>query len=131
MENDLNLLNDLNWSYRAARVLHVANSIALFDILSADPLSVEDISQKLRTSPQMTEKLLIACAALGLVEKTGTLFKNSPLAERYLVKTQPLYQGNIIAHSSNLWNFWTDLQDKLRTTAVAGEKLDITLYVQI
>jgi SAM-dependent methyltransferase len=63
----------------------------------------------------MTEKLLIACAAMGLVEKDGGLFKNSPLADTYLVAGKPLYQGDIIAHSDNVRHFWDQLEQEICT----------------
>lgn len=120
MKNDLALLQDLSWGYRAARVLHVANSLDMFTVLSEKPMSVEGICQRCCTKPEMTEKLLIACVAIGLLQKQGEQYKNAELAETYLVRGRPLYQGDIIAHSNSVWDFWTGLEDQVR--AEGGQK---------
>jgi hypothetical protein len=114
MENDIKVLNDLNWGYRAARVLHVANNMGIFTILSERNMSSEQISEKCQTKPELTEKLLIACTAMGLLEKDGGLYENSELAKKYLVRGGKLYQGDIIAHSAFVWDFWSDLDNEIR-----------------
>ena len=113
MKNGIEALSDLNWAYRAARVLHIANRLNIFTILAEKPLSVEQISASCHTRPEMTEKLLIACTAMGLLEKDGYKYKNTDLAQTYLVEGQKLYQGDIIAHSASVWNFWDRLADEI------------------
>jgi len=61
----------------------------------------------------MTEKLLIACSAMGLVERDGSLYKNSEFAATYLVPGAPLYQGDIIAHSDTVRGFWDGLEEQI------------------
>ncbi len=109
MQDDITLINDLNWGYRSARVLHVANDLGLFTVLSEKPLSSEQICKKINLNPEMTEKLLIVCTSLGLVEKEKDEYKNTDLAQTYLVKGRDLYQGNIITHAASLWDFWGSL----------------------
>jgi SAM-dependent methyltransferase len=60
----------------------------------------------------MTEKLLIACAAMGLLRKTGNEYRNTELSQTYLVDGQPLYQGDIIAHAACVWQFWNTLEEQ-------------------
>ena len=107
-------LDDLTWEYRAARVLHVANNLDIFTMLSEGDMSVEEISERCYTKRNMTEKLLIACTAMGLLEKTNEKYKNSEFADTYLVRGRKLYQGDMIAHSASVWNFWHSLEDKIR-----------------
>jgi len=113
MKNDFSKLNDLSWGYRAARVLHVANALNLFTILSEKPMSAEQIYRKIKSEPEMTEKLLIACTSMGLLERHEGQYKNTELAQTYLVQGQKLYQGDIIAHSESAWDFWSRLSDRI------------------
>jgi hypothetical protein len=113
MKNSIETLSDLNWLYRAARVLHIANRLDIFTILAEKPLSAEQISQTCRTRPVMTEKLLIACTAMGLLEKEGFKYSNTDLTRTYLVQASELYQGDIIAHSASVWDFWDRLADEI------------------
>jgi len=111
----LPLFGDLHWSYRAGRVLHVASALDVFTKLAGRTATADEIAAWCQTDPGMTEKLLIACCALGLVEKESGRYRNSLLAETYLVQGRPLYQGNIIAHSAEVWRFWDKLDAVVRT----------------
>ncbi len=111
MENGIAILNDLNWGYRAARVLHVANTLSLFTILSEKPMSAEQICRTIKSDPEMMKKLLMACTSMGLLEKEGNQYKNTELAQTYLVRGRKLYQGDIIAHAATVWDFWSRLAD--------------------
>lgn len=114
MDENTKALNDISWNYRAARVLQVANKIDIFTALSDKEMSSEQLARKCRTKLDMTEKLLIACTAMGLLQKRGNRYSNTELAKTYLVRGQKLYQGNIIAHAANTWNFWNNLEDEIR-----------------
>ena len=91
IEPGLLLLNDLNWGYRAASVLHTANKLGIFTILSEKEMSGEQICRKIKSQTEMTEKLLIACVAMGLLERHEGQYKNTDLAQKYLVRGQELY----------------------------------------
>ena len=114
MDDMAKTLNDMSWDYRAARVLQIANETDIFTTLSDKEMSPDVLCQKCHTKPDITEKLLIACTAMGLLEKRGSRYKNTELAKTYLVRGQKLYQGNIIAHSATTWNFWNNLKDEIR-----------------
>lgn len=122
MENGIAILNDLNWGYRAARVLHVANTLSLFTILSEKPMSAEQICRTIKSDPEMMKKLLIACTSMGLLEKEGNQYKNTELAKTYLVRGRKLYQGDIIAHAEIVWDFWSRLADHV---TLGGERAAI------
>jgi predicted O-methyltransferase YrrM len=115
-------LNNVIWEYRTSRALQVANNLNIFAALAQGPMSVRQLSKRCRTKPDMTEKLLIACAAMGLVEKQGDLYANSKLAETYLVPDSTMYQGHIIRHASFVWKFWDQLADQIRLEPVAEEE---------
>ncbi|NIP28062.1 MAG: hypothetical protein GWN67_14620 [Phycisphaerae bacterium] len=114
MDNNATAWHDFSWDYRAARVLQIANKIDVFTTLSNKEMSLEELCQQLHTKPDMTERLLIACTAMGLLDKSENRYKNTELSKTYLVRGQQLYQGNIIAHSATVWNFWNNLEDEIR-----------------
>ncbi|HIE26130.1 TPA: hypothetical protein EYP66_02460 [Candidatus Poribacteria bacterium] len=107
-------LDDLTWGYRTGRVLQVANNLDIFTVLSEGEMSSEEISERCYTKRDMTEKLLIACTAMGLLEKEDEKYTNSEFADTYLVRGRKLYQGDVIAHSASVWNFWHRLENDLR-----------------
>jgi len=113
MDNDFVMISDLTWGYRAARILQVANKIDLFTRLGDKSLSLHELCDACGTKPETTERLLIACAALGLIERDGPLYRNTARAGAYLVKGTKLYQGDIIAHSDVVRGFWDRLEDDI------------------
>jgi hypothetical protein len=123
MDQGVQLIDDLNWGYRAARLLHVACGLDVFTILSKEQLSPGQLSQKLNSNPEMTEKILIGCVAMGLLSKDGDGYINTDLARTYLVRGEPLYQGDMIAHSAQVWNFWTELADHVKGTDKPREQM--------
>ena len=113
MADEISRINEWTWGYRVCRVLEVANKIGLFGAIGGKSLSLKELCQRCRTKQAMTEKLLIVCAAMGLVERDGSLYKNSEFAATYLVPGGPLYQGDIIAHSDAVRGFWDGLEGEI------------------
>ena len=124
MENAVEDLMDLSWGYRTARALQVANNLDIFTILSDKEMTLEQICQRCNTKPGKTEKLLIACTAMGLLGRQGNGYKNTELARTYLIKGGDLYQGNMIAHSASVWNFWSNLENEIRVDSVVRDQGD-------
>jgi hypothetical protein len=122
MDNGIKAFNELSWGYRASRALHVASSLGVFTVLSDGAMGAEEIAEKCRSKVELTEKLLIGCAAMGLLEKEEGRYENSALAEKYLVRGGEFYQGDIIAHSANVMEFWNRLEDEIRIEEKRGDK---------
>ncbi|MHC4913665.1 MAG: methyltransferase family protein, partial [Planctomycetota bacterium] len=112
MDDKLAKIYDLAWTYRAARVLQVANDLDMFSAITGRQLSADEIAEQVHCKGEMIEKLLIACVAMGLLEKTGAGYSNTELSETYLVAGRPLYQGDIIAHAASVWRFWDTLEEQ-------------------
>lgn len=106
------LLSDLlgGWGFRASRVVQVAVSLNLFARVASGAETADEIAEACGTHPGMTERLLICCCALGLLHKVTDRYENTRLARTYLLPDAPLYQGDIIGHGAELWDFWTRLE---------------------
>lgn len=124
MSYELDNLNEWMWSYRAARVLHVLSGLKVFTHLEHKPMTAEALAQACGAPSELLEKLLTAGTAMGLLEKDGSLYRNSPLSREYLVEGKPLYQGHMIGHAANVWDVWTDLPGKVGLRLSQKEDLD-------
>ena len=100
--------------FRASRVVLTANNYAVFECLKA-PKTAKELAGKIRTDPRATEILLDAITALGLLRKTGSKYRNTPLAAKFLVKDSPWYQGDMLRHSDTLWKNWSGLDEIVKT----------------
>ena len=116
MQMNFEMLNQIISGYRPARVLHVAGSLDIFTILADQPMTAEALATVCKAKPDVLDKILIACAAMGLLEKSGGRYRTTPFANTYLVRGSKLYQGHIIAHSASLWDSWGGLEFAVRNT---------------
>lgn len=111
----INKLYDLATAFWASGTVIAAVKLALFTKLGDDKLSADAIARKIGGNKRWTEKLLIACASLGLLEKDGKLYKNSPVALEYLVEGKACYQGDFLLHLGNMWNRFATLDQTIKT----------------
>jgi hypothetical protein len=80
----------------AARTLHVALELRLFTHLAPGAQTLVQVAQALGLAERAAGRLLYACAALGLVQATGVVFRNTPLTQKYLVEGQPTFIGSYL-----------------------------------
>ncbi|NIO38140.1 hypothetical protein GTO27_10635, partial [Candidatus Bathyarchaeota archaeon] len=120
--SNIEQLRELAWAFRASRVLQVASKLEIFTLLSQGTFTASEVAEHCKSDPEMTEKLLIACTALGLTRLEKGRYRNSDLAERYLVKDKRSYQGNWIDHSSDLWEEWSNLEKWIGGKKLSGKR---------
>ncbi|MEW6108600.1 MAG: methyltransferase [Nitrospirota bacterium] len=111
---------DLIWlrqvsSFAPSRIILTANNFRIFDHLDGKGKTADAISKTISADSRATELLLNSLVAIGLLEKSKNLFRNSAVASRYLVRAKPGYQGNILSHYNTLWDNWSGLDNVLKT----------------
>jgi SAM-dependent methyltransferase len=111
---------DLKWlrqvsSFASARIILTANNFRIFDLLEGKGKTAGALAKAVSTDRRATGLLLNSLAAIGLVEKEGTRYRNSHVASKYLVRGQPGYQGDILDHNDVLWDNWSGLDAALKT----------------
>jgi len=80
----------------ASKTLATAVELDLFTQLSGRGVDIHELRQLLEIDPRPAEMLLSGCASLGLLEKRGERYYNSPLSEEFLVRGKPYYFGGVI-----------------------------------
>ncbi|GAB4485181.1 MAG: methyltransferase [Thermodesulfovibrionales bacterium] len=111
---DLLLLRQAS-SFLAPRIILTANNLRLFDLLDRKELTAAGLSRRLGTDARATGLLLNSLAGLGLLSKRSSVFRNAPVASRYLVAGKKEYQGDILRHYDSLWKSWSGLDAVVRT----------------
>jgi len=107
-------LLELQWQFRANRVLAAAHQLGIFVALK-EPGSAAAVAEKCATDAAMTEKLLIACCALKLVGRNGDKFFLTQLGRDTMLPESLRYMGGVLDHGESLWWQWTGLADAVRT----------------
>jgi predicted O-methyltransferase YrrM len=108
--NSLNELLDSANAFRQTKILFTAIELNIFDLLSGNKLSSEQVTTEIKGDFRATNRFLNALASIGLLKKSSSLFSNSDLAQRYLVTTSKDYLANF-PHLVTLWNRWNYLTE--------------------
>jgi hypothetical protein len=99
-----------------AKALLTAVDLDLFTHLQPDGATEEEIRQRLSLHRRGLSDFLHLLVALGLLTKTGEVFRNAVGAERYLVRDKPSYIGGFLHRANrNLYPAWGKLGEALRT----------------
>jgi len=101
-------------AYWDSQVFLTANRIGLFKLLSKTSKTCEEISSSLNTQVRPTTLLLNVCVALELLEKNQDQYKNSQIAETFLVPGIPSFMGNAVSYSDDLYDTWGKLEQSLQ-----------------
>lgn len=108
-------LHALGLGFMAARTLHVALELRLFTHLAAGAQTLTHMAHALGLAERAAGRLLYACAALGLVQTTGGVFRNTPLTHKYLVEGRPTFIGSYLQMFDALsYHRWEQMSAALR-----------------
>ncbi|MEW6735321.1 MAG: methyltransferase [Acidobacteriota bacterium] len=122
---DVKKLYELGTAFWASGALIAAVKLGIFTRLDTGPLTVEAIARRVGANKRWVEKLLVACAAMGLLEKGETNYRNSSLASQFLVEGKPYYQGAFFLHLSSLWQRFGTLDYTVKTGQRTTDESDL------
>ena len=86
-------LQNLSYGHKQAATLRASIEIELFTKISKGVSTVSEIAESLNMSRLNAERIIVACASLGLIENSDQGFVNAPDVERFLVKDKVTYIG--------------------------------------
>jgi 3-hydroxy-5-methyl-1-naphthoate 3-O-methyltransferase len=110
-------LMQLSTGFWAFKTLAAAHDLDVFSRLSANGgMTIDEAAREYGINRRPAEMLLTGCAALGLLDKDGERYGNTPLAEEYLVKGKPYYFGGWVQMlDKRLYPGWGKLVQAIRT----------------
>ncbi|MBW4722355.1 methyltransferase domain-containing protein [Saccharothrix sp. SC076] len=98
------------------RLLMTAVESDLFTLLSHSPANAAELAGKLGFRMPGARDFLLALHRLGLLELVDDVFRNTPVADRYLVHGRPEYIGGYLLFCDRELNpAWNGLSGTLRT----------------
>jgi 8-O-methyltransferase len=102
--------------YWQAKSLLTAVEADLFTRLSEVPTTAEVLSERLGYRMPGARDLFLTLTGMGLLETDNGKFRNSPVADRFLVRGRPGFIGGYLDFCRNELNpAWDGLADSLRT----------------
>ncbi|HXB74863.1 MAG TPA: class I SAM-dependent methyltransferase [Candidatus Acidoferrales bacterium] len=106
---------DLIQAFRRSKTMFTAASMGIFDLLHDAPAAAAEVAARLAANPDATERLLDACAALGLLRKREGVYENDPVADTYLRAASPHTLYGYVRYSDEaLYPMWNHLADAVR-----------------
>lgn len=102
--------------FMAAKHLFVATEIGLFAHLAADPATLDELAHRVAIPGRTTRIAVDAMVALGLIERRGERYRNTPAAAAFLSGQGPADLRPIL----RFWNrisypAWLQLEAAIRT----------------
>lgn len=113
--SDIKKIYEIATGFWASGAIIAAIKLGIFTKLENNPSSSDSLARKLGLNKRWTEKLLTACAAMGMLEKSNSYFSNSPTASQYLVEDKAHYQGAFLLHLGSLWERFGTLSSTVET----------------
>lgn len=93
-----------------------AIELGVFTALSDGPLDAQALQDCLQLHPRSTRDFLDALVALGMLERDGATYSNTPETAQFLVRGKPGYLGGMLEMANRrLYPFWGSLTEALQT----------------
>ena len=107
---------NLGMAFWGSKTLLSAVEIGLFTELAEGPLDLEALSERLMLHPRSARDFLDALVALGMLERNGERYSNTPETDLFLDRAKPSYVGGLLEMANaRLYPFWGSLTEALRT----------------
>jgi SAM-dependent methyltransferase len=106
-----------------SKALFVGTRLRVFDLIEKGAGSADAIAGRLSASVEGVKRLLGALAALGLVEKAGDAYRNSPAAARWLLEGREDSLVPWVEGADGLYPAWETLEEAIvsgRSPRAAG-----------
>jgi len=97
--------------FSRSRILLTAVELDIFTLLAEEPLSTDDVREKLKSDLRATTILLDALVAMDLLAKKDGLYGTNPVVLSLLTADS---EGSILPgllHTAHLWKTWSQLTD--------------------
>jgi hypothetical protein len=112
----------LGLAFWGSKTLLSAVEIGLFSELAKGSLDFGTLSERLMLHPRSARDFLDALVALGMLERDGDRYSNTPETDLFLDRAKPSYVGGILEMAgARLYPFWGSLTEALRTGEIQNE----------
>lgn len=93
-----------------------AVELGVFTELARGPADLATLTARLGLHPRSARDFLDALVSLGMLERTGDGYANTPETDFFLDRAKPSYMGGLLEMvNARLYGFWGSLTEGLRT----------------
>lgn len=112
----------LGMGFWGSKTLLSAIELGLFTELAKGALDADAIQDRLSLHPRSVRDFLDTLVALGMLQRKGRTYANTPETNLFLDRNKPSYAGGMLEMcNERLYKFWGSLTDALRTGVPQNE----------
>jgi hypothetical protein len=102
--------------FMASKTLLTAAELGVFTRLAGSPADGVTLSSELGLHKRGARDFLDSLVALGLLERNGEMYSNTPETDLFLDRAKPTYIGGLLEmFSARLYGYWGSLTEALHT----------------
>ncbi len=106
----------LGLGFWGSKALLSAVELGVFTTLAREPLSGKALMAALGLQPRGTTDVLDALVSLGMLDRSGDQYRNTPATDLFLDRAKPSYVGGLLEMANaRLYPYWGSLTEALRT----------------
>lgn len=110
---DPGVVLDLIEAFRRSKTMFAAVEVGVFDRLEKGPARADQLTDG--GDPDTMARLLDGCVSLGLLERSGDVYRNSAVASAYLCRSSVSTLAGYVAYSNRaLFPMWQHLEGAVR-----------------
>lgn len=103
---EMPILMDILGGFERSAVILGAAQLDLFSPLASGLATAAQVATQTGLPVRGVERVLNACTALGFTVKEADQYRNSPLADTFLVKGKATYIGNLLKQTRDRYEAW-------------------------
>ncbi len=112
-------------AYWGSKTLLSAVELGVFTELAKGPMPYESLRKHFRLHQRGARDFFDALVALGILQRQGQVYRNTPEADKFLDKAKPSYVGGILEMGGDrLYKAWGSLSEALKTGKSLNEVKD-------
>jgi hypothetical protein len=106
----------LGLGFWGSKTLLSAIELGIFTELAKSPGDAADLARRTGIHMRSARDFFDALVALGMLERSGEIYSNTPHTAQFLDRNKPSYMGGILEMANaRLWQYWGALTEALRT----------------
>ena len=106
----------LGLGFWGSKTLLSAIELGLFTELAKGALDADTLRDRLSLYPRSVRDFLDTLVSLGMLQRKGNRYANTPETNRFLDRNKPTYAGGMLEMcNARLYKFWGSLTEGLRT----------------
>lgn len=106
---------ETTWAFAQSCALLAAVELDLFTRIAQGTNTPIMLANEAELSEDALRRLLGALSVMGFLQRNGDIFSLAPVSERFLVRGQKTYMGDVVLQNRQEWDAWIHLSDVVRT----------------